>query len=271
MGFAAPSGSADDELIWKAIAFFYFKTLPALQHAGAHVQWGIQGPAFGIIETTIPGATEDDVRAVYQPFTDYLENLDIPYQVNLTSFPNFYEHADRYIGPFPYGTFWASQIQGGAMISRSTAASNVTGPELLRQFRHIITTTKFAVLGYTADFSIKDASMPHNAVHPGWRDLLSYTIISQQWNYSIPFSDMDEQERLLTEEIMPPLQDFSDGAYLNEADFRNPRWRDEFYGSNWQRLSDIKRKWDPEGLLYAITAVGSEMWETDAHGRLCKV
>jgi hypothetical protein len=56
-----------------------------------------------------------------------------------------------------------------------------------------------------------------------------------------------------------------------------PNWQDAFYGSNYPRLSEIKRKWDPIGVFYAITAVGSENWVVNtpdglptANGRLCR-
>jgi|TARA_R110002003_G_scaffold103_1_gene8103 FAD/FMN-containing dehydrogenase len=268
--FTSPSGTVDDDALWDAVLFFQRHALPGIVDAGAHIQWAVAGPVFFIGETTISGATEDDMRSVMRPFTDYLTSQGIAFQMNITSYPNFYEHANHYIGPFPYGTFYSAQIQGGAMISRSTALSNTTGPELIKRLRRISTTTNFTVISYGFDGSIKDPSTPLNAVHVGWRDLLSYFVISQQWNYDIPFAVMDEQERQLTDEIMPPLQELASGAYMNEADFRNPRWKEEFYGRNWDKLSSIKKKWDPTGLLYAITAVGSEVWKEDDEGRLCR-
>jgi FAD/FMN-containing dehydrogenase len=269
--FASPSGSPDDDVLWDAVSFFHRHVLPSIVDAGAHVQWAVAGPVFVIGETSIPGATENDMRSVMKAFTDYLTNREIPYQMNVTSFPNFYEHADHYIGPFPHGTYYSAQLQGGVMISRDVALSNSTGPELMTRLRHISTTTNFTVISYAFNGSIKDPSTPPNAVHPSWRNMLSYFVFSQQWNYNVPFAVMDKQERQLTEDIMPPIQELASGAYMNEADFRNPRWKEEFYGSNWDRLSEIKTKYDPQGILYATTAVGSEKWITDDQGRLCRV
>lgn len=266
--FTAPS---NDDQLWDAIAFFYQTTLPTIVDAGAHVQLIIAGPIFMLSEITIPGATEDEMRSLMQPFTTYLSDRTLPYQLNITSFPNFYEHADHYIGPFPYGPAYSAQIQGGIMISREIALSNDTGPKLISHWRHISTTTNFTILPYAFNGGAKAPSTPENAVHPGWRDILSYVVVSQQWNYEEPFSYMAEQERQLTEDIMPMLQQLGSGAYLSESDFRNPRWKEEFYGVNWERLSTIKDKWDPEALFYATTAVGSEKWEADEDGRLCRV
>jgi FAD/FMN-containing dehydrogenase len=268
---ASPSGSADDDVLWDAISFFYRHALSSIVDAGAHVQGVITGPVFLLSEVTIPGLTEDGMRSVMKPFTDYLTNRTVPYQMNVTSFPNFYEHADHYIGPFPYGLVYSAQIQGGVMISRDTVQSNSTGPEFIARMRHISTTTGFNVLPYSFNAAAKDASTPANAVHPGWRNTLAYVVISRQWDYNVPFSVMDEQERQLTENIMPSLQDLASGAYLSEADFRNPKWKEEFYGVNWDKLNEIKRNWDPEGLFYATTAVGSDQWEIDAEGRLCRL
>lgn len=269
--FVAPTGSPDDDQLWDAISFFYRQTLPSIVDAGAHVQLVIAGPVFMLSEITIPGATQDEMRSLMQPFTDYLSSRSLLYQLNVTEYSGFYEHADHYVGPFPYGQVYSAQIQGGVMISRDTALSNDTGPELLSQMRHISTTTNFTVLPYAFNGGAKNPSTPDNAVHVSWRDLFTYIVISQQWKYEQPFSYMEEQERQLTEEIMPPLQELASGAYLSEADFRNPKWKEEFYGANWERLSAVKEKWDSEGLFYATTAVGSEKWKADKDGRLCRV
>jgi FAD/FMN-containing dehydrogenase len=268
---ASPSGTADDDTFWNAITFFYQQALPGIVDAGAHAQLIIAGPIFMLSEVTIPGATQDDMRAVMKPFTDYLDAQKFPFQMNVTSYPNFYEHADHYIGPFPYGAVYSAQIQGGVFLGREMSLSNSTGPELIRRLRHIATTTNFYVLPYAFSGAHKDPSTPPNSVHAGWRNMLSYVVVSQQWKYNVPFSVMDEQERLLTEELMPPLQELGSGAYMSEADFKNPKWKEEFYGENWDELSKIKEKWDPQGLFYATTAVGSEKWEADAEGRLCTV
>jgi hypothetical protein len=48
------------------------------------------------------------------------------------------------------------------------------------------------------------------------------------------------------------------GAYMNEADARSPTWKEDFFGSNYGRLLEIKRKYDPNGLLKCNECVGSD-------------
>lgn len=81
---------------------------------------------------------------------------------------------------------------------------------------------------------------------------------------------MAEQERILGEVIMPPLRPFASGSYLNEADYQNPNWKEDFYGEPYERLTQIKQKLDPGALFYAETAIGSDAWTVAADGRMCR-
>jgi FAD/FMN-containing dehydrogenase len=57
------------------------------------------------------------------------------------------------------------------------------------------------------------------------------------------------------------------GSYVNETDYFEPNWQREFWGENYDRLSQIKRKYDPEGLFYCHHCVGSERWSSDGRCR----
>lgn len=50
------------------------------------------------------------------------------------------------------------------------------------------------------------------------------------------------------------------GAYMNECDLLEPDWQQAFFGSNYERLLEIKRARDPWGVFYAPGTVGSEAW-----------
>jgi FAD/FMN-containing dehydrogenase len=265
VSLAFQTATVNDDSLWDAVAFFQQDFLAAVVDAGAHVQWGVFGSTFSVTEATIPGATEAEMRQLFAPFVAYLDAQDMLYQMNVTEYPTFLEHADHYLGPLPYGVIPAAQIQGGVMVSRSTA---IEAP-LITTIRDIVVNhPQFLVASYALNVSASPSSS--NAVLPAWRDALSVFIVLQFWNFTAPIEYMREQERMLTEEVMPPLQELASGAYLNEADFANPRWKEEFYGENWDQLLSVKEKWDPEGLLWARTAVGSEQWVEDDEQRLCR-
>ncbi len=48
------------------------------------------------------------------------------------------------------------------------------------------------------------------------------------------------------------------GAYVNECDYFQSDWQQRLWGSNYPRLREIKRRYDPDGLFYVHHGVGSE-------------
>lgn len=57
------------------------------------------------------------------------------------------------------------------------------------------------------------------------------------------------------------------GTYVNEADYFIPNWQQAFWGDNYSKLLEIKKKYDPNGLFYCHHCVGSEAWSADG---MCK-
>ena len=87
---------------------------------------------------------------------------------------------------------------------------------------------------------------------------------------------MQSRKELFNNELMPGLEEATPGSgtYLNEVDAQwkgGPTgWMNELYGVNYDRLLQVKNKYDPKHLFYAYHAVGSEYWQIDNNGRLCK-
>jgi FAD/FMN-containing dehydrogenase len=59
------------------------------------------------------------------------------------------------------------------------------------------------------------------------------------------------------------------GEYVNEASRLTPDWRNAFWGSNYGRLSKIKKKYDPDHLLWVTPGIDADAW-TVKGPRLCK-
>jgi FAD/FMN-containing dehydrogenase len=47
------------------------------------------------------------------------------------------------------------------------------------------------------------------------------------------------------------------GSYVNETDYFEPDWARSFWGANYARLLDVKKKYDPQGLFRCHHCVGS--------------
>lgn len=93
------------------------------------------------------------------------------------------------------------------------------------------------------------------------------------FDFAAPFQAMVARQNYITESVMPRIETVTPGggAYINEADFQQPDWQQVFYGGHYPRLKAVKRQYDPQGLFYNPTALGSEGWEVLDIGRLCQV
>lgn len=61
------------------------------------------------------------------------------------------------------------------------------------------------------------------------------------------------------------------GAYMNEGNPFSTTWKQDFYGENYERLLEIKRKYDPSESLFIWSGLGSDMWNYDLKsGLLCR-
>lgn len=57
------------------------------------------------------------------------------------------------------------------------------------------------------------------------------------------------------------------GSYLAESNYFEENWQQSYWGSNYNKLLDIKKKYDPEGLFFVHNGVGSEDWIEDGFTR----
>jgi len=60
----------------------------------------------------------------------------------------------------------------------------------------------------------------------------------------------------------------SPGAYVSESNYFEQGWQQAYWGSNYSRLAQIKKKYDPDGLFFVHNGVGSEQWSADGFTKL---
>ncbi|KAL4926603.1 FAD-dependent oxidoreductase [Aspergillus undulatus] len=242
----------------------YHETLPSIVDAGAMSVWYFTNTSFSISPLTGPNIPVAKLKALVKPFTDGLTNLGIKYTSHAEQFPTYLSQFSTMQGEIGVGT----AQYGGYLIPRSVVLEN--NEALTSAYRHI-TSDGATFIGVGLNVSKALVGDVHNSILPAWRETLIDTTLTTPWEW-----DADEamlaQQRKMTEDYIPRLQALApeSGAYMNEADFRQPNFQEVFYGKNYEALRAVKAKYDPNDVFYAWQAVGSDEWVVDGEGRLCR-
>jgi FAD/FMN-containing dehydrogenase len=101
-----------------------------------------------------------------------------------------------------------------------------------------------------------------SSAHPAWRDAIWHVILAGEW-----LEPLGQKELQTTTgeflNMLEPLKELSPGggAYLNEAHYLEPQWQQTYFGSFYERLLDVKNKYDPTHLFDCYKCVG---WRGEA-------
>jgi len=245
--------------------------LPAILATGTSLLYSMYERTFSIFSLTAPGKTADEVTASLRPIMVDLESRNVSYSFSAHVKPSFLEHFAQDLGPLPYGPFSAGQVTGSRLIPRAVLADAGKTRVLTSAMRDTVKSGDFFIACQALDVS-RNVSGVANAVLPAWRDAASHCIVVGYWDYERPRAEMEAKEAVLTNVISPALEAATPGSgtYLNEANFRQKNFQQHFYGANYGKLLDIKKKYDPDSVFYATTAVGSDAFVVDDNGRLCR-
>jgi hypothetical protein len=259
-----------EEGFWKGITAFH-AAMTSYTDKGAAFGYYLGQGIMAIQPVTFPGKSKAEVEAIMADLKTKLDAAGTSYQLVVTEFSDYYTFFNNYYGPLPYGVYTSAQVQGGRLIPRrivSTASSNQAFTDALKE---IVSDPDFHVVGVGLDVS-KTATVS-NAVHPSWRSTSLTVVVAANWDYTQPFATNAQNETLITDKWDPLLTKVTgtdSGAYVNEGDFQQPDFQNQFFGSNYPKLRSIKKKYDPTNLFYATKMVGSEDWKVQADGRLCR-
>lgn len=269
-----------------AIATMY-DSLPSLSASGfggygywvAHSADGLGGHPYTNIwyqAFTIMGKTDEEAQALFQPFEDKLTALSgnsTGISLNITKTP--YD---------TYGDYFAAKVGTTATVGGISALSShlldtngLSGNAT--ELRELLNTIAgepgkpvYHTLVHHGLETTTGLTRNDSAVQPGWYNSILLDIFERD---VVDFEVADNAEPFdyIRNTIYPIYRDLSPstGTYMNEADWGDVNWQEDFYSIHWSSLSKIKAKYDPNGVFYCITCVGSESWTVNDDGSLCRV
>jgi hypothetical protein len=230
-----------------------------------------------------PGHTKESFQNLTSSWMETIQELGIPFQTpqKTTYYPSFFPaYWDAWgKAPFPLGT--ATSLPGNRLIPRS----HWTDPEKLETTwktlrTHVENARHFGVYHQNPG----NKQNVDNGVSSGWRNAQAFFVTaSPPFTPDASAAEIQAANKNLSEVILQPWRDITPaseggGSYLNEAAVDEPNWKEDFYGTQYPKLLSIKKKYDPTGLFYVTTGVGSDEWVvqdgdqgvTTQNGRLCR-
>ncbi|KAI1382719.1 FAD binding domain protein [Hypoxylon trugodes] len=261
---ATLSFTESSDKYWDIIQAFLMN-LPSIIDSGASVYFQfLPGNIFSLPQSYCLGGSAHDFDHLFQPTLLTLNRSGIPYEWNSRNFPCF-QDAFHTLNP----EMNISDVNlGGRLIPRTLVSSDDSAASLVNAIKLILTRGGI-IAANSMDFH-RPPTFP-NSVHPAWRETLFLAFLGTMYNqYNMTENIRDQQT--ITHVFDPALEAITPGgaAYLNEGDIHQPNWQDVFYGPNYPRLASIKKAFDPHGIFWGPTAVGSEGWEVSTDSRLCK-
>lgn len=131
--------------------------------------------------------------------------------------------------------------------------------------------------------SLAVAGYPGNtsSVNPAFREAVMHLVVYDSAHTEGVTAAQDKANRRRLHRYTDYLREATkqSGSYINEAAVDEPAWQASFFGKgNYERLLEVKRRWDPEGVFWGPATVGSEGWkvagewgDSTQDGRLCRV
>ncbi|KAI8714483.1 FAD-binding PCMH-type domain-containing protein [Fusarium sp. LHS14.1] len=279
--FASGVDGLTDEVFWKGVKAFWDRFPEYAKDNGNYEYFLITktetGYSFSMQPWFAPKFTVEKLKKLVAPlFADFKE-LGISIKPEYAEFDDFYP---AWQASFPLEGWGNPAIRQGSRLFPEENWANET----------VISKTFDAVKGSIEDYGWFIAfnvyagheGYPDTAVNPGWRTALVHGIGAVFWDVTADEATKKNISDSLTNDYIQRWRDVTPGghAYCSESDYIEPDFQHSFWGSNWERLVEIKEKWDPYDVFYATNGVGSDKWELqdkifgnlpNQNSKLCRV
>ncbi|GAB1312833.1 hypothetical protein MFIFM68171_03043 [Madurella fahalii] len=256
--------TTDQDLFWSGVQLFTNYSNHFVD-SGLYAYFGVRPlrlhvrPLLGINQTAA------QITATVKPLLDQFDKIGLRYTVVTKEFKSFF---DLYVDLFEDETAGQPSLTGGWTFSHEDIESNSNS--IVDAYKNTLANGGI-VVGHI--WGAGHGGVTDSAVNPRFRKASTKVIAALPVAVNATLADKDKAQYTLTNVIDEALRKAGPNgcAYINEADPYQPNWQQNFWGTNYPALYDIRKKWDPKGVFYAVSTPGTEDWEVIEFGtRLCK-
>ena len=211
-----------------------------------------------------PLLTPEEAAESMKPFLDFIDSKPLTYikkRVEKGTSHGFYELFTHIMHPNAEMVGYGARI-ASRLIPREHFATEETievlidafleGTKLTRPSSLLLPTQILA----TTSLRVKDEQR-ETSVQPLFRSSVWHVIYTGGWIQGFP-EFLKRKTANKVSKAIDPIRKITPGggAYMNEADVLEPDWRQSFWGDNYERLSEIKKKYDPTNFFHCWKCIG---------------
>lgn len=274
------SDSVSPDKFWQGVRAFWDE-MPNYNAAKTYSYFSIMnlGPdaySFSMLPFFATNKSIKEYEALTKPFFDKLKVLGIPYQIETKHYDTFYPAYQATFSTQNYFIGGIGSTPGNRILPKDNWEDKNLSNKTFSALRNAVDNALVISL-YHQTPAKQDKTL--NSVNPAFRREASMVIAINLVLDTSP-AGLKTANDHLTNTILGPLRELSPlgGAYGNEADVSEPNWQQAFWGENYPKLLQIKKKWDPTNLFYVHHGVGSESWVVEdgergvqtQDGKLCR-
>ncbi|CAM0139136.1 unnamed protein product [Umbelopsis sp. WA50703] len=269
LSFAEFGAYTTNSTLFKLMLQKFVEEQPAISEGGFAGYWYNSNDTLWFAYANL-NANQTEATNILQPFVSYTTSIGVVNQLNMSEYNSWHQWY-RYFD-CPGGD--CGSVSGGSAIlsSRLIPLENFQRPselaDALINSYNAIAYTGGTIGHLVAGGEVSRKDPDSVAVNPAWRKALWHIVISVGYEDNASPAVREAQHRLTTN-TNNFLRDITPGSgcYMNEADIYEPDWQEAFFGSHYERLTQIKRDVDPNHLFICRNCVGSDEWDESLNCR----
>lgn len=262
------SETVSTEAFWELVKFFW-KSFPSYNNAKTYSWGSIMKLAPGLYMWTMnpffaTDMTVAEFEALIAPLLKKAAELNITISANTSHYNTVYPAYQATFAPQNYYIGGAGAIPGSRFVPTENWANETILDQTFGAVQNAV--EKAMMLNLYHQHAADEFDTGVNSLNPAFRNLQAQLVAIKNVVDMSPAGWKAADDAL--NEVMDPLRKITPagGAYGNEANIGEPNWQQAFWGNNYPRLLEAKKKYDPTELFYVHHGVGSEGWVVRDNG-----